>query len=192
MKQNKMQNKIQHKMFIIGILFINFIISSCDFFTKENTLIINDIVTIYDYQIGVSNLDKKELRDSTVTYIDTLNLYNRKNWIYALNDSISIYTPYAIEKDSFFLDNVYCPNLDTIHLKYKNEIIELIKSDYNVENSVDEEMYIYWNHDYGLVALYNYPWGALILFDKETMKGFAKEVFYNYIVNLEKENYPCK
>ena len=191
MKKN-LRNTIQHKTVVMGILFISFIIFSCNFFAKEKTPIIKDIVTIYDYQIGLSNLDKKELRDSTVTYTDTLNLYNRKNWIYALNDSVSIYPPYTIERDSFFLDNVYCPNLDTIHLKYKNEIIELIKSDYNVKNSIDEEMYVYWSHDYGLVALYNYPWGALILFDKETMKGFAKEVFYNYIVNLEKENYPCK
>lgn len=35
----------------------------------------------------------------------------------------------------------------------------------------------------------NYPWGALILFDHEGFSGFAKETFYNFIVNQEKEKH---
>ena len=176
-------------MVIVNILFIYLIFFSCNLSTKKDTAIVSDTretVTIYDYQIKVSDLDKKNLRDSTLAYIDTLYLYNRINWIYALNDSVHIYTPYSIKGDSLFLDNVYCSNLDIINLKFENRIIELIKSDYDIKDSYDEEMYVYWNHDCGLVALYNYPWGVLVLFDRETMKGFAKETLYEYIISQEK------
>lgn len=185
-KNNKMRIKILYKILFTGMLSIGAIIFSCNSSTKDGapiTSCMKEIVTIYDYQIQMSNLNKKELRDSIVAYIDTIHIYNRKNWIYALNDSVSVYTPYAIERDSFFLENVYCPNLDTIYLKYENREMQVIKSEYDLNNSIDEEMYAYWNHEYGLIALYNYPWGVLILFDKETMKDFAKETFYNYIIN---------
>jgi len=179
------------KKVIIAILLINFTAFSCNFVAKDNNSVESDtkeFVTIYDYQILTSNLDKKDLRDSVITYVDTLYLNNRKNIIFFINDSISIYYHYAIEKDSLFLENLYCHNLDTIHINYKDKDIELIKSIYDVEDIVDEEMYVYWNQDYGLVALYNYPWGSLILFDKETMKGFAKEIFYNYFISQKKIN----
>jgi hypothetical protein len=185
------RKKIKSKMTVIAILLMNFISFSCNFITKNNDNIISDMkekVTIYDYQVWASDLDKKELRDSAITYIDTLYFNNRKNIIFAENDSISLYYSYAIEKDSFFLENIYSPNIDTIYLRYKHDEIELIKSSYDVENSIDEEMYVYWNYAYGLVALYNYPWGGLILFEKESMRGFTKEIFYDYIINQEKIN----
>ena len=54
---------------------------------------------------------------------------------------------------------------------------------------MDEESYIYWNNQFGLIAVYNYPWRALILFDNDEISGFAKETFYNFIVNQEKEKH---
>lgn len=186
MEYGNKNNKMRIKILFTGMLSIGAIIFSCNSSTKDRapiTSCMKEIVTIYDYQIQMSNLNKKELRDSIVAYIDTIHIYNRKNWIYALNDSVSVYTPYAIERDSFFLENVYCPNLDTIYLKYEDKEMQVIKSEYDLNNSIDEEMYAYWNHKYGLIALYNYPWGVLILFDKEAMKDFAKETFYNYIIN---------
>jgi hypothetical protein len=35
--------------------------------------------------------------------------------------------------------------------------------------------------------VYNYPWGVLLLFDYDEIRGFSKVNFYNYIINLEKE-----
>ena len=188
-------------MVIIIILISHFTILSCNFLTKKNTSNRSDlkeIVTIYDYQLWWLSIDsiKKDLRDSSVYNLDTAFLYNRKNWVFTSNDSIfydnkyvslSYGYPYAIEKDSFFLGNTYCPNLYTTYLKYGDAMISLIVSHYNIENSCDEEMYVYWNHDYGLVALYNYPWGVLTLFDRETKKGFAKNIFYNDFINRTKE-----
>jgi len=191
-KTKKKWTKTLQKMIVITMLFINCLIISCSFYTKKNTTTISntkEIVTIYDYQIWLSDLDRKDLRDSTIYYIDTLTIYNRKNWIFLqLNDSLYTDPSYAIENDSLFLfGNIYCPNLDTIYLKHNNEMIELIVSHYDVEKSCDEEMYVYWNDVQGLVALYNYPWGALILFDRETMPGFAKETFYNGLISRSKE-----
>lgn len=178
--------KIKNKIQTIAMILVLLITYSCNFLEKRTHVIKleeREMVTIYDYQIHYSNLENKDLRDSTVTYTDTIYLYGRMNTTFAINDSIGLAYSYAIEKDSFFLENIYCPNLDTIYLRYKNEMVEIVKSNYDVERSIDEEMYVYWNHDYGLIALYNYPWRALILFDKEKMGGFAKELFYNNLIN---------
>ncbi|HRX97844.1 MAG TPA: glycosyltransferase [Bacteroidales bacterium] len=112
-----------------------------------------------------------------------------KNYIYCdslRDDSIFRYS-FSIVNDSFFFYNEFCKNIDTVFFDYKNDKIELIKSYYDVINSADEECYIYWNKKYGLISIYNYPWGALILFDHEEIPGFAKETFYNFIIIQEKE-----
>jgi len=197
-KNKKILSSIQQKITVIAMLCFICIIYSCNFITKKNatTSDTKEVVTIYDYQVWLSNLDKKDLRDSTIYYIDSVTLNNRKNWVFKSNDSIfydnsyvflSFHYSYAIEKDSFFLSNVYCPNLDTIHLKYENEMIELIISYYEEEKTCDGEEYVYWNHNYGVVALFNYSWGVLTLIERETKKGFAKEIFYNDFINRAKE-----
>jgi hypothetical protein len=197
-KIKKILSSAQQKIAVIVILCFSCIIYSCSFLTTKNatTSDTKEVVTIYDYQIWLSNLDRIELRDSTVYYIDTLTLCNRKNWVFTSNDSIfydnsyvflSFLFSYAIEKDSLFLNNLYCPNLDTIHLKYEDKMVELIISYYEEEKTCDGEEYVYWNHDYGLVALFNYSWGALNLIDREAKKGFAKEIFYNDFINRAKE-----
>lgn len=146
-------------------------------------------ITEYDYQIWISDLDRRELRDSLTVYIDTFTYNNRKFYGYteSLNNDSTYTNYYSTERDSFFYFHEYCKTLDTIILAYKNEKIELIKSDYDVENSIDEECYIYWSKTYGLIGVYNYPWKALILFDNEEISGFAKETFYDYIINMEKD-----
>ena len=73
-------------------------------------------------------------------------------------------------------------NTKTYILDYEDDKIELIISDYDIENSVDEESHIYWSKTYGLISVYNYPWGALLLFDHEEIPGFAKNTFYDYLV----------
>ena len=184
--------EIQQTSILITLFLTSCIIFSCNFFTKKDNITASDSkekVTKYHYQLWWLSNDsiRKDMRDSIVTHMDTMNLFNRINQVFALNDSV--YTEaFIIENDSFFLHNVYCPNLDSIHLRYKDEKIKLIVSHYDVENSCDEEMYVYWNHDYGLVALYNYPWGVLFLFDRETKKGFAKEIFYDDFINRKKKD----
>ncbi len=177
---------INRVLLILGLL----IISCNSESNKINNQLSNNKATIYNYQIRLSDLNKKELRDSIKVYIDTLIYNNRKNIIYSESfkkDSLYRYS-YAIEKDSFFFFDEYCKNLDTIYLNYNDDKIKIIKSNYDVRNSSDEESYIYWNKKYGLISAYNYPWGGLILFDNDEIVGFAKETFYNYIVNMEKEH----
>ena len=62
-------------------------------------------ITVYDYQIWMSNLNKKELRDSFIVFIDTLIFNGRKNYIYCDSlrlDSTFRYS-YSIDRDSLFL-----------------------------------------------------------------------------------------
>lgn len=146
-------------------------------------------ITIYDYQIWLSDLDRKELRDSMVVYRDSLYYDDQQYIVYLMSFEDTTHTyPYYIENDSLFFWDIYCPDVDTIEFIYNREKISVIKSEYDVERSYDEESDIYWNPDYGLIAQYSYPWGALILFEKEKMPGFAKDLFYNYIINLEKQD----
>jgi hypothetical protein len=153
--------------------------------SNDNDIFNSSKVTVF----RIYNLFEKELNDSVILYIDTLTFDNRKNYVYSeslMNDSSFSYS-YSIEKDSFYYINEYCKVLDTINLGYKDRDISIFKCDYNIERSQDEESYIYWNRQYGLVAIDNYPWNILILFENDEMKGFAKEIFYNYILDLEKK-----
>ena len=176
----------------ITLIIIGLFVISCNngnLKTKNQILTTKPKITVYDYQIWISNLNKKELRDSFIVYLDTLTFNSRKHYIYCdslRDDSIFRYS-FSIVSDSFFFYNEFCKNIDTVFFDYKNDKIELIKSYYDVINSADEECYIYWNKKYGLISIYNYPWGALILFDHEEIPGFAKETFYNFIIIQEKE-----
>ena len=176
----------------IQILILGLFIISCirgNEKTENQFLYNKPKVVIYDYQIWLSDLDRKDLLDSLTVYIDTFSYNNRKFYGYtdSLNSDSGYYDYFSKERDSFFYFHEYCKTLDTVTLKYKNDKIELIKSDYDVENSIDEECYIYWSKTYGLIGVYNYPWKALILFDNEEISGFAKDTFYDYIVNQIKE-----
>jgi hypothetical protein len=155
-----------------------FLTVSCTHIKNNNVeAATREFVTIYNYRLWF--LDTRDLWDSTVTYINTVNLCNRNTCVYALNDSTSLYWNYAVENDSLFIDNMYYANLDTIYLNYKDEIIEVIKSRW-----LNHKCF-FWNYDYGLVAAYDDT--NIVLYDKETMKGFAKDTFYNYFANREKE-----
>ncbi|WP_295937171.1 hypothetical protein [uncultured Alistipes sp.] len=147
-------------------------------------------IYICDYRVWISNLDKKDLEDSLALYIDTINCAGRKTIVHCesakCDPSGTYYIPYSIENDSLFFWDYYCPNIDTVRIEYKGRNIELVKSYYDLENSIDEELDIYWNSEYGLVAEYNYPSGVLTLFEREGWDGFAKELFYNYIIDQER------
>jgi len=169
------------------ILPLLIVVCSCNYAAKQSHNIGSDIketVTVYeyDYRVWQSAYNKDSFRDSIITYLDTINLHNRIYTLYALNDSVSVQIPFAIENDSLFIDfyfyDLYYPNLDTIYLNYKNEMVEVIKSE------CLEHLCAFWNRDYGLIALMG---DGLTLFDKETMKGFAKETFYDYIIKQEQE-----
>ena len=144
-------------------------------------------VTVYDYQIQISNLDKKELRDSFVLCIDTSLQGSKINVLFKkVLDNSAFQYMYSIKDDSLFYMGTYCRIMDTVTVNYKDSSIELYKSEYDQKNSADEESYIYWNSKYGLISIYNYPCGALILFEYEKIPDFSKINFYNYIVEQEK------
>lgn len=148
----------------------------------------NQKITIYEYFLMFSELDEKKLLDSIACYSMELVFEDDKYICFSetgeYNPETGCMYPYSMNGDSLFFWGEYCPNIGKMEFKYNGEIVCLIKSDYDTEG-IDEESYIYWNVDYGLVAQYNYAWGILILFDKETMKGFAKEIFYDNFILQE-------
>ncbi|RKE04513.1 hypothetical protein [Marinifilum flexuosum] len=147
--------------------------------------------TVYDYQIWISNLDQIELRDSAVLYVDSVSFNNGVSIVYrdSLKSDSSFRYAYSIKGDSLFYFGEYCELKDTVTVGFKDGFIELYKSEYDRKNSADEEAYIYWNSEYGIISVYNYSWGALSLFDYEQIPNFAKVNFYNYIIEEEKKGF---
>lgn len=158
-------------------------------------------VTFYDYQIWTTDLDRIDLRDSLVGYTtkmkrnesgyvrlkfiyenQTTNMYNfdPRNIMYASFD-------YEIKNDKIFIEGLSCNLIDTIHISYQGQSVDLFVSEYDRDSSCDEESLIYWNNQIGLISQYNYPLGALLLFEYDDFKDFTKVYFYNFIINEEKE-----
>jgi len=167
---------------------------SCQSTKNSNKASVNDLqykpdIVVYDYQIWLSDPDKKELRDSTVVHVDTSSANGKINYYFKdlkTQNSLFWYS-LSLNRDSIFYEGVFCWAIDTFYLEYHKKSIEIFKCFYDIENSYDEESYIYWNPDYGLISVYNFPWGALLLFDNKEIKGFAKIGFYDYIINQERE-----
>jgi hypothetical protein len=180
-----MKITILFQKYTIITLLSTIFIFSCNRNPKEYSNV-KEIVTLYTYYIQTSDIENKRIQRCELAYIDIKDYHNRKTCFFAVDDSISINYAYAIEKDSLFLLDqkfVYCPNIDTIRLEYKKEEITLIKSKFDIIGSFDEESWIYWNHDYGIIAIYNHAWGVnVIVVEKESMKGFATQTFYDYFI----------
>lgn len=174
--------KLHRLIIVIGTLFF-----SCTHITEKKIR----KVAVYDYQIWISNLDKKELRDSAVLYVDSVSFNTGVSIVYrdSLKSDSSFRYAYSIKGDSLFYFGEYCELKDTVTVGFKDGFIELYKSEYDRENSADEEAYIYWNTEYGIISVYNYPWGALSLIDYEQIPNFAKVNFYNYIIDEEKKGF---
>ena len=171
------------------LIILIFLMSSCSNLKRENNdYLTKNSTTIYNVRITLSNLDKIDLIDSTKVYIDTLFINNQKEYIYSNSykkDSAFLYS-YSTRQDSFFYFNEYCKAIDTLNLCYQKSNIEIFVSHYDEINSVDEESEIYWSKDYGLISVYNYSQGALILFENNRIDGFAKNEFLKYIVDQGK------
>lgn len=180
--------QVANSVLIVFVFFVN----SCNYSKKETENSINRVknnITIYDFQIWLSNLDKVELRDSVKASIYTLVYNSQKDYFYSnsFEQDSNYFYKYSIRQDSFFYSDEYCKIIDTLSLNFQNKNIDIKVSYFDKVNLVDEESQIYWSKDYGLISVYNHPQGALILFDNDRIHGFAKNEFYNYIINQEKE-----
>src|SRR5687767_9849651 len=110
----------------------------------------------YHYQLWLSNLDTIDLKATTTLFVETdktsnMTEYNLK---YSESDSLTGFK-YYIKADSLFFQNSYCKIIDTINLGYQGKTTQLFISDYNEQNSADEESYLFWNMKYGLMGQYN-------------------------------------
>jgi hypothetical protein len=118
---------------------------------------------------------RKAITNSTTT---TYGLVDQEN------DSVLV-DPYWISSDSLFWWGDYSQVIDTLEFWNEDEKIVLKKSDYDRPNSADEESYVYWNNEYGVVALYNYAGGVLVLYTVESIEDFMKNELYRYIIMNE-------
>lgn len=139
------------------------------------------------FQLWLSNLDSLDLKDSTTFVLETASRNGRDQYILksSIEDSLTAFE-YSIKDDSIFYQNRYCRLLDSIQLDFHGTSIRLLISDFDEPDSGDEESYLFWNSKYGLVGVYNWTMGPVLLFEPPDLNGFMK-VLYDYIVQREKE-----
>ncbi|MFN5170493.1 MAG: hypothetical protein ACK5DD_12770 [Cyclobacteriaceae bacterium] len=132
------------------------------------------------YQLWVSNLDSVDLKDTF-----TLSVIRHENdeQIY-----FEAEPAYFIRNDSMFFDDTFCETFDTMQLKLENRHVILFISDFDQERSADEESYLFWNRELGVVAQYNWSMGPVILSEPESFDGLS-DALYRYIVQREKKRY---
>lgn len=160
------------------------ILTSCKQEEKKNLR----VVTFYQYHVWVSDLGRIDLKDSLVFYIDTIEANGETSYLLKSDlDSDIVGFTYSIIHDSLIYESTYCEVLDTVNLDYNGEEISLYRSNYDEQASVDEESYIFWNHKYGVVGLYNYSMGPLLLLEDMKTPNFAKKVLYEYVVEMERK-----
>ena len=193
-----MKNDIRYNVIIFITLLVGFFFVSCSNTKKECNnieVVEKEVVTLYTYYIGLHDNVIKRLQRCELAYLDTDIFLNRKIWIFAVDDSLSIDYSYSIENDSLFIlgDNskfIYCPNMTTTNLVYNNVEIEVIKSNFYELKSCDGAMYVYWNNNDGIIAFYNYPWSILTLVERKKVKGFATQTFYDYFIEEQIRSLP--
>jgi hypothetical protein len=169
---------------LLRLLLCTIILTSCKQTEKGDFA----AVTFYQYHLWTSDLDRRDLKDSSVFYFDIIKTKKGTNYNLRTDphaDS-SIGFTYSINRDSLFYQSAYCEILDTVDLDYKGQKISLFRSNFDEQNSADEESYIFWNHDYGIVGVYNWSMGPILLYDDSRTPNFAKEVLYDYIVDTER------
>ena len=145
-------------------------------------------VTVFDYQIRLSALDKKDLKDSTCLYFTTITENHNLKILYHDSQVYDSEIRYkcSIRNDSFFFYNQYCPPIDTLYFDANGSKIEVYKNLYDEEDIIDEELYVYWNEKDRLIGFYNYPWGVLTLFDYAKNTAFSKNEFYDFLLHTKK------
>jgi len=120
-----------------------------------------------------------------IAYVDTIPYKNRKMVVLSEIEEDSLYFDgYFIDRDSFYMYDIYCENIDTIPVEYKNKTIEFFVSYYDVDNSDDEEAEIYWNHTYGIAAIYNCAWSGLRIYCRYGLDNSERDSFYNMIKSI--------
>lgn len=170
---------------ILATLFLISILTSCNRTEKKDFR----KATFYQYHLWTSNLDRKDLKDSSVFYLDSIKTDKGIDYFlrtFPHSDSLVGFT-YSIIHDSLFFESTYCEILDTVDLDYKEQRINLYRSNFDEQNSSDEESYIFWSPDHGLVGVYNWPMGPILLLNDSRTPDFAKNVLYNYIVQIERK-----
>ncbi|PXY02612.1 hypothetical protein DF185_00525 [Marinifilum breve] len=145
------------------------------------------LMTSYNYQIWLSNIDSIDQRDSSILFLDSTILENGKK-IYLekyLKDSISINNSYSISKTGIEYYGQACLTLDSIFIT-KDSIL-LIRSYYDRKNSQDEESEIFWNTKLGIVGVYNSGgWGSLNLIERQNDSSGIKDCLYHHLIKRHK------
>lgn len=80
-----------------------------------------------------------------------------------------------------------CELISTQEFNIAKRKIKIYKFYYDRENSMDEESYIYYNPDIGLVGIYNLGWFSFDFFEYESTSGLL-EKFKSDTTGFIKEN----
>ena len=151
------------------------ILISCCKFSGNN----ENIATLYRFRIFTNHY--KEPSDTIKIEKRVEKIDNKIIEFYGEPDQDSLII-FAIEPNenndkTLMVFTQECKFLEKKLFKYNNTEIEIYKYDYDVPNSEDEESYIYYNRDFGLIAWYNTPWLNLQYIEYQKTIGLKEKFF---------------
>jgi len=154
---------------IINIFIISILLTSC---RKEEVEI-----AVYHFKNFASTFE--EVSD-TLYLTKRLKSFDNRNFeVYTEvgDDSVfrfAINPLTEIENKIIFFEDT-CELVTAQIFDLKNGKIEISKYYYDRDNSMDEESYIYYNPEIGLIAIYNLGWFSFDYFDYNSTKGLLEK-----------------
>ncbi len=156
---------------LINILILIVIGTSCNNLEKE-------LISVYHFRLFTTN--SEEISDTTILTKKFKIFDNRTFEIYSEPGEDSLFN-YAVdplneleERILFFNDT--CKLVESKTYRLNGKEIEINKYNLDRENSEDEESYIYYNTEIGLIAVYNYSWFTFDYFDHISTIGLLDKM----------------
>lgn len=150
---------------------------------------INDIIEVYHFRIMTTRFE--EISD-TIYLNKKLEIFNNRT--YEIYSELGIDSSFKfaidpltnIENKIIYFDDT-CELISAQEFNIAKRKIKIFKYYYDRENSMDEESYIYYNPDIGLIGIYNLGWFSFDYFKYKSVSGLL-EKFKSDTTGFIKEN----
>lgn len=134
--------------------------------------------------VFVNSFVSDSLINKTQLELEIINENDCLNYIYTYYDSKK--TKYSIFKAcelSAYYNNVECSLVKIEEYLIENGSYEILTYLFDEENSVDEELILFFNKDYGLIMEYSKHWNLSKTFiSDETTQELISQIELNYII----------
>jgi len=157
-------------LLVISILFLSIFVFSC---SHEKT----KKIKVFTYKVGS---DSAELRDTLYVIKKIKQFDTRTIELYSFPEQDSVHKflieQFKKQEQKLRFQNDTCELIASKIYKLNESRIEIFKYNLDRKEAADEESYIYYNPDIGLIAYYNYVWGIMEFLEYDSSKEL-REMF---------------